>query len=161
LTYPAEEERRAQLAAERAPRILLLAPGCPPPLLLDELEDWVRSPIDAEELDARLAMLARRAGSTTIHESICLHDGILRVGDRWTPIPDGQRRIVALLIDRIDTVVSDHEIAQAHGSSEVISNPRTVKSMMWRLSRRLTDVGIALHKVRGRGYLVELIRYGG
>jgi DNA-binding response OmpR family regulator len=140
--------------------MLLLAPGCPPPMLLDELEDWVRTPIDADELDARLNELARRSRRLPPQLEAALADGILRVGDRWTSIPETQHAVVALLVERLDTVVSDNEIALAYASDGLTPNPRTVKSMMWRLGRRLSDVGIALHKVRGRGYLVELARPG-
>jgi DNA-binding response OmpR family regulator len=138
--------------------MLLLAAGCPPPALLDELEDWVRTPIDADELDARLNQLARRSGQVEPPLEATFVDGIVRVGERWASIPDGQWAIVALLVDRVDTVVSDREIAHAYAASDVTANPRAVKSMMWRLGRRLSGVGIALHKVRGRGYLVEVTR---
>jgi DNA-binding response OmpR family regulator len=130
-------------------------------VLLDELEDWVRTPIDADELDARLNELARRSGRLEPQTEVTFADGIVRVGDRWASIPDGQWPIVSLLVDRLDTVVSDREIAHAYASSGLAPNPRAVKSMMWRLGRRLSGVGIALHKVRGRGYLVELTRRNG
>jgi hypothetical protein len=162
LSWPEQEDRRAQLAATRTPRLLLLAPGCPPPTLLDELEDWVRDPIDSDELDARLAELARRSGftETAPEPDVLLDDGILRVGDAWASIPEAQWPIVQLLIDRRDSVVADHEILEAYSKAGIPAEARAVKSMMWRLGRRMATVGIDLHKVRGRGYLVELTRHG-
>jgi hypothetical protein len=90
LSYPEEEVRRAQLAAEGKPRMLVVAPGCPPPTLLDQLEDWVRSPITADELDARLAELERRAELHPTVPCVLFVDGIVRVADRWTTIPAAQ-----------------------------------------------------------------------
>jgi hypothetical protein len=158
IPWPEQEERRAQLAATRTPRMLLIEPGCPPPLLVDELEDWVRVPIEADELDARLAELARRAGIADPEPEVALVDGILRVGDQWTSIPEPLWSIVQLLIDHRDSVVSDDAIIAAYASSHDRADPRAVKSMMWRLARRMARVGVSVHKVRGRGYLVELTR---
>jgi DNA-binding response OmpR family regulator len=140
--------------------MLLLAPGCPPPMLLDELEDWVRDPIDADELDARLAALARRVGIVLPESAPDVHfvDGILRVDEEWTSIPESQWSIVQMLIDRMGTVVGDREIVEMYSSADAHAEPRAVKSMMWRLARRMARVGIEVHKVRGRGYLVELTR---
>lgn len=60
LRWPAEERRRQRLADAGIARILVLAPDEPPPARWEPIEDWVREPVDCEELRMRLATVARR-----------------------------------------------------------------------------------------------------
>jgi DNA-binding response OmpR family regulator len=62
LAWPTEEPVRRILAASRIPRMLMLAAECPPPVITDSLEDWIRDPIDSADLEARATALAHRAG---------------------------------------------------------------------------------------------------
>jgi DNA-binding response OmpR family regulator len=78
----------------------------------------------------------------------------VRVGERWTTIPTGQWPVVQLLLDRMQQVVADDEVAAAYRSP----NRRAIRSMMHRLTKRLEEVGLLVHKVRGRGYLLEMGR---
>jgi hypothetical protein len=61
LTWPSNEPTRRTLAARRVPRLLVVPANSPPPVVIDTLEDWVREPIDAADVDARAVALARRA----------------------------------------------------------------------------------------------------
>jgi DNA-binding response OmpR family regulator len=63
LAWPAEDATRRVLAANRIPRLLLIAHDCAPPVVIDSLEDWIRDPIDSLDLDARVRALAQRAGN--------------------------------------------------------------------------------------------------
>jgi hypothetical protein len=156
LSYPDQDDRRAELAADGTPRMLLVAPGYPPPKLADDLEDWVRCPIDADELEARLAELERRAAAHRSPAPIVLADGILRVGDRWVTISTSQWAVVNLLAERPGTLVSDEAVLRAYPSRSTTPTPRTAHAMMQRLTKRLAEVGVVVHKVRGRGYLLEV-----
>ena len=91
--------------------------------------------------------------------AILFDDGILRVGGRWIAIPEGQAPIVRLLIENRDSVVSDDIVRATYDAGHDDAAQRTVKSMMWRLRRRLSRVGIDVHKVRGRGYLAEISQH--
>jgi hypothetical protein len=59
--WPLEAERREELVRARRPRLLLVCPGSPPPLVDDDIEDWVRLP--AEPLE--VALRARRLHALT------------------------------------------------------------------------------------------------
>jgi DNA-binding response OmpR family regulator len=61
VAWPSEEPIRRALATRRIPRLLLVAAGCPPPVVIDDLEDWLREPIDAADAEARAGALAQRA----------------------------------------------------------------------------------------------------
>ena len=58
--WPDEAERRLRLARAGVPRLLFVAPDHPVPEPLDLLEDWVRVPVEAEEVELRSANLAHR-----------------------------------------------------------------------------------------------------
>src|SRR3977135_3375056 len=71
--WPQERAEVDRLARARTPRLLLVEPGCPPPIQEDVLEDWVRLPVDDAELKARLATLRRRA-ATLLSGPLLLHE---------------------------------------------------------------------------------------
>jgi hypothetical protein len=177
LTWPDQEPHRQALAARRAPRVLVVAPGQPPPTDTDELEDWIREPVDPIDLDARVVALARRSERwiTSPEDLSAVHPladraptaddviprvemdaGIVRVGRRWVALSPKQMAAAAVLIDRLGEVVSRDEVAAVHASGTSASKPAATKSLMRRLSSRLATVGLTLHFVRGRGFLLEL-----
>ena len=59
--WPEQEEWRLSLERAQIPRVLLIAADGPPPEEWDELEDWIRLPLDPDELQARARALGRRA----------------------------------------------------------------------------------------------------
>jgi hypothetical protein len=61
IEWPAAEALRERLAAEGRPRLLVVDAESAPPTCLDELEDWVRHPVDTMDVVARTATLRRRA----------------------------------------------------------------------------------------------------
>ena len=58
VSWPEEAPRLADLRDQGLPRLLLVAPDAEPPVVHDELEDWVRLPADTRDVDARAARLA-------------------------------------------------------------------------------------------------------
>ena len=87
LHWPADDGVRAELADAGTPCILLVAQDAAPPEEWDDLEDWVRLPLDPEELQRRARTLRRRARATD--RPWFDDDGLLRVGDQWLDLPAG------------------------------------------------------------------------
>ena len=177
LTWPAQEPDRRALAARRAPRVLVVAPGQAPPTDTDELEDWIREPIDPVDLDARVGALARRAErwisapedlstdparldhvalANPAAPVIDVDTGIVRVGRSWVALSPLQTAVADLLLARLGEVVSRDDVAAVHSAGAGGTKPTAIKSLMLRLSKRLAAVGLTLHFVRGRGFMVEL-----
>jgi hypothetical protein len=154
LRWPADEEQRRQLAADGVPRLLLLAADSPPPRSADLLEDWVRLPLDHDELLARRNALVRRATCAT-HGPQLDGDGLLWWGDRWVAIPRAQRPVVELLVTRVRELVRRDELVSAYGATGGSPNQVAVKAMLGRLVKRFAEVGLVLKSVRGRGYLLD------
>jgi len=59
--WPEDDATRRRLQAARMPRLLVVAPGEPPPVAADDLEDWIRLPLDEEEYRVRVTTLQARA----------------------------------------------------------------------------------------------------
>jgi DNA-binding response OmpR family regulator len=153
LHWPDEDGARAELAAADLPRILLLAADAAPPEDWDELEDWVRLPLDPDELHHRARTLRRRARATD--RPWFDDDGLLRVGDRWLDLPAGPRTVVELLVARFGRVVYSDELAKTYLDAGGSPRESARKTMIVRVRHRLADLGLELHNIRDSGYLLD------
>jgi len=154
LRWPAQEDLRAQLEADGLPRLLLLSRSCLAPVCLDELEDWVREPLDRDEIEIRSAKLEHLAGRCPSRPRVDEH-GLIRVGGRWIDLPAVQLPVAALLISRFGRVVTAEEIQAVYLDAGGSMHPKAVKAMIGRVKRRLSELDLELTNVRDRGYLLE------
>ena len=154
LRWPAERGRRERLRSERQPRLLLVEEGATPPDAADCFEDWIRLPALDVDLRARAESLVARCQH---HLGILptLEGGVLRVGDGWVSLSPLEARLTALLIKRMGAVVSREALARA-GWPAGAGARNTLDVHLARLRRRLSPVGLSVHTVRSRGYLLEL-----
>jgi hypothetical protein len=151
--WPDENDVREQLAAAGVPRILLIGSDAAPPEDWDELEDWVRLPLDPDELQHRARTLRRRARATD--RPWFDDDGLLRVGERWVDLPSGPRAVVELLVTRFGQVVYGDELAKTYLDAGGSAGESARKTMIVRVRHRLAEVGLELHNVRDSGYLLD------
>jgi DNA-binding response OmpR family regulator len=156
LRWPEEDERRQQLAARNAPRMLLVSSSTAAPMVTDEMEDWLRLPADPTELRTRAAALAHRASGIHAPPRLDPTNGLVRRGHRWVAISEPQWPVVRILVERMGGVVTYDEILAVYESARRRDDQRAVKSMMWRLGHRLRPIGLVIHTVRGRGYLADV-----
>lgn len=87
-------------------------------------------------------------------------DGLLRLGERWVAIPDGQLSVVELLVERFGRTVSTEQIAAAYTSSGGSGHAASIRSLLTRLGRRVARLGLCLETVRGRGVMLVLAERG-
>lgn len=152
--WPDEKARRDRLRRQRWPRLLLLDAGTPPPDEVDDLEDWIRLPADDVDVKARAEHLIMRC-QQQVGVTPSLEGGVLRVGTDWVSLSPLEARLTALLLERMGAVVSRDTLARA-GWPEGANARNTLDVHLVRLRRRLDSVGLAIHTVRSRGYLLEL-----
>lgn len=155
--WPAERSERDRLAALGRPRLLLVAPDAPAPVVDDPLEDWIRAPATEIDIRARLETLRRRsaAGGGPLSEEPSLdEDGVLRWNGRWVSLPPVEARLTRALLDRFGAVVGRDALARA-GWPEGAPGRNALDVHVLRLRRRLSEVGLAIRTVRSRGYLLE------
>ena len=153
LRWPADDHARAELADAGTPRILLVAPDAAPPEEWDDLEDWVRLPLDPDELQGRARTLRRRARAT--ERPWFDDDGLLRVGDQWLDLPPGPRAVVEVLLSHFGQVVDADELSKAYLATGGSARESARKTMIVRVRHRLGELGLELHNVRDSGYLLD------
>ncbi len=154
LRWPAQGELRDRLAAVAIPRLLLVSRASRAPVCVDELEDWVREPLDASELDIRTATLRRRADRRA-RRPVVDDSGMVRVGDRWVALPPVQLALARLLVERLGEVVSVEQIRTACRDAGGSGHAKAIKAAIGRVRRRLVELDLELVNVRDRGYLLD------
>ena len=156
LRWPADADRRSELTGDGRPRLLLLDPEADPPASWDVLEDWVRMPADPSEIEARIATLMRRLPSER-PAPILDGDGVLRVGSRWVALPPIEARVVTALLARPEAVVSRERLLDAGWPTSQpagSTNGQILDGRIKLLRRRLVEVGLEIHTVRGVGFVL-------
>jgi hypothetical protein len=151
--WPDDDDRRAELARAGVACILLVPVDAAPPEEWDELEDWVRLPLDPDELQHRARTLRRRARAT--ERPWFDADGLLHVGARWVDLPSGPRAVTELLVSRFGEVVYADELAKCYLDAGGSARESARKTMIVRVRHRLAEVGLDLHNVRDSGYLLD------
>jgi hypothetical protein len=152
ISWPSAEPRRVELRDAGLPRLLIVAEDCDPPITEDVLEDWVRSPSDPRDVQARVSTLRTRlARHTKPHLD---DDGRLHVGERWIALSPIDRRLVNALLDRFGTVASKTTLASV-GWPAGVSSRSQLDVHMVRLRRRLEPLGLTVRTVHAKGYALD------
>jgi hypothetical protein len=160
IEWPAAEALRERLAVEGRPRLLVVDASSPPPACLDELEDWVRHPVDMMDVVARTATLRHRAERRDRHPLLD-DNGLLWLHGRWVSIPPAQLPVVRVLVERMGHVVPVAALREAYSAGGGSIDNVAVKAAMARLGRRLATLGLRLHNIPGRGSLLEAVDAAG
>jgi hypothetical protein len=153
--WPAEAATRTLLARDGRPRVLLVAGDAAAPPALDDLEDWLREPVDPVELLARTDALRRRAAAQKTAPRLD-DDGLLRFDGRWVVIPDAQLPLVRLLVERFGQLVRNDELAEAYIAAGGTGNRSSIRTAITRIRVRVADVGLALESARHRGVVLDV-----
>jgi Transcriptional regulatory protein, C terminal len=156
LHWPADAARRAELAGEGQPRLLIVAEGEEPPITADPLEDWVRPSADALEFYMRRDRLRRRAAARA--PASIDADGLLHRGDRWVALPPGELAALTALMTEPGHMVARADLADALGmdAAEVDERTRALDNVVRRVRKRIAPLGMAVCAVRGTGFLLEI-----
>lgn len=154
IRWPSEADRRAELADAGRPRLLVLDPDVAPPLVWDDLEDWVRTPADPIEVQTRMATLADRAAAVSRGTPMVDGDGIVRWRGAWVALPPIEARLFAAMAERHGEVVRRERMIESAWPDGVESD-RTLDGRIKHLRRRLAPLGLKVRTVRGVGFLLE------
>lgn len=87
--------------------------------------------------------------------------GVLRHGDEWIALSPVQEAVVRTLLTRFGSPVARSEVEAAvwpANSARRPRDPHAVDLHIHRLRRRLKEVGLIVHTLRGRGFLLEAVR---
>lgn len=156
--WPDDADAREALRQAGRPRVLLVEDGCPPPLPVDDLEDWVRVPVSASDLRARVEWLNRRVSPPLVRVDppVLDDDGLLSTDTGWVSLPPVDARLARAMLDRYGAVVSRDALSRA-GWPEGSPGRNALDVHVLRLRRRLAPIGVSIRTVRSRGYLIEAL----
>ena len=150
--WPAAREQLLSLRAEGIPRLVVVDADVVPPEPTDELEDWVRLPADQADVRIRVDTLARRAEAR--NRPALSSEGVLRFQGEAVPLSPVEARVVDALMKRFGAVVSRRDLTEAVWPDEApLRNALDVH--ISRVRRRVSEVGLHIRTVRGRGYLMD------
>lgn len=150
--WPRDDARRSGLARRGVPRLLLVAADAPPPLPLGELEDWIRLPAAEQDVFARL----RRLDAWTSQggqNGPALVDQVLQRGRAMTVLTPLEAALMAELLAAFGRVVPRDRLEAAAWPAGA-PNRRATDTHLYRLRRRLEELGLAIAVVRGRGFVL-------
>jgi two-component system response regulator TctD len=136
--------------------LLLVRDGEQPPTDTGVLEDWALASAHASEVEARLAALEARAEQSTHPRPVIGEaDDVLRYSGRWISLGTVEASIARLLIEHAGELVTRGMIeAVAWRGRSVRSN--TADRQLHRLRAHLREIGLELHTIRGKGYVLEV-----
>jgi DNA-binding response OmpR family regulator len=80
--------------------------------------------------------------------------GLLRLGDGWVALSPTQERLMRRFLAHRGEPVARSELADAIGAAGS-SRSRTIDSHILRLRHRIRPLGLIIHTIRGRGFLLS------
>jgi DNA-binding response OmpR family regulator len=150
IAWPAGAAQREVLRRSQIPRLLLVAPDVEPPIVDELLEDWIRLPATERDVRARARTLELRARPRpTLDEG-----GMLWFQHRAVPLSPVEQRIVAVLLERFESVVPRERLERSVWPDERPDRNR-LDVHVHRLRGRLESVGLHLRTMRSRGYVLR------
>jgi DNA-binding response OmpR family regulator len=138
------------------PVLYLVEPGAEAPRC-GPLEDWVREPVDTDELFARADRLLVRARELGASLTRVDGDGTLRVGDQIIILSDQEARLMRALLDQVGQLVLREDLTAAVWPDDPPADPRALDNRLKTLRQRLRGVPLKIHTVRGWGLLLEQV----
>lgn len=151
LRWPAEAARRDPAA----PCLWLLPLGELPPLAAPG-DDWVRLPVDERDLRARLARLAGSgdaSGSLRPGDVRVDRDGRVERCGAVVHLPPIEAHLLTVLASTPERVVTRSALIREVWGSDGPSG-RALDSRIHALRRHLGPLGLVVHTIRGRGFLL-------
>jgi len=122
----------------------------------DVLEDWASASAAASEIETRIAALEMRASRLDrAVPSMGEHDDVARFGGRWIALGAVEASIARVLIEHVDQLVTRATIEEHAWKGRAV-RPNTTDRQMYRLRGHLRQIGLELHTVRGKGYVLEV-----
>ena len=156
LRWPADNARAEELERAGLPFLLLVAAGEPPPISGYRFMDWVRSPVDPDELVARRESLEERfvlsLGGPRPHFDE--ETGRLTFGRATVDVGPSKARALGLFVAMYREIVPFADVRTAFGLAE-LDAAELLTSRLVRLRRAVRTVGLDITRVRGVGLALE------
>ncbi len=155
LRWPLQRDVAEELESCGQPFLLFVAADAEPPVLPYALADWVRSPIDAEELVARRTTVENRyLRSLTGARPHLDETGRLTFRSACVDVAPSQIAAVSLFVEHYGEIVENDRLRRAFGIAQN-AEAEVFKSRLTRLRRRLRRVGLDVRRANQVGFALE------
>lgn len=158
--WPEESGKLDALRQAGAPRLIIVSRDAAPPPAVLGIEDWIREPVHAADLETRLSGLRLRVAAASDVRPTLDEDGVLRFGGDWVSLPPVEGRLTTALLEHWGEVVS-RETLSTSGWPQGAPGRNALDVHVLRLRRRIQAVGLVIKTVRNRGYLLEAAKLPG
>ncbi|MEZ5140217.1 MAG: helix-turn-helix domain-containing protein [Acidimicrobiales bacterium] len=142
-----------------APALYVVDDDVEPPACPSD-QDWVRAGAAPDEIELRGRSLLDRVEDGARSQPEVDDDGVLRVGRHLVVLPPQEARLLRALLASPGRLVPRDALVAAVWPD----GPGTVRTALdnrvKNLRRRLGDVPLRIHTLRGRGLLIELVDEG-
>jgi DNA-binding response OmpR family regulator len=133
--------------------LIVVGPDEDPVVVADDVEDWLRLPVDDRDVRMRLLRLRDRATRLPRRPVLDGYSRLLFAG-AWVGLSAIEERLARPLVDQFERVVSYRELLEAawpgQHKDKIILRPRITG-----LRRRVTTIGLELRSIRDVGHLLE------
>jgi two-component system OmpR family response regulator len=153
LRWPEEGDRLEELRAAGTPRLLVVGPDDDPVMPSDDLEDWVRMPVDDRDIRTRLQRLRHRVDSVGRPPSLDDY-GRLTFRERWVVLSTMEERLARPLVESFGRVVHYENLLRCGWPDEDKSRS-VLRPRISGLRRRIEPLGLRLRSVRDLGHVLE------
>ncbi|MEE9416758.1 MAG: helix-turn-helix domain-containing protein [Acidimicrobiales bacterium] len=153
--WPEHAARLAELREVGSARLILVEGSGLPLVTSDPLEDWIRVPTNATDIQLRTETLERRASAAQKDRPEMDDAGLVRFGEDWVALPPVEARIMSSLVAGWGVVVAREELTAAGWPENGIHGRNALDVHITRIRKRLRGTRLALRTVRSKGYLLE------
>lgn len=153
LRWPHEQTDGLRLIHERMPVLWIVESNVHPPECTDPLEDWVRPPLRRQDVQARVANLARRACCEQVPTIDA--DNVLCIREERLPLADSEAVIMTSLVDNFQQVVPRKRLTESGWGNCSQEHRNALDLRILRLRRRIEPLKLEIVTVWGRGYMLE------
>jgi len=151
--WPAEEDRRGELERLGVPRLLIISSGAMIPSSVDPLQDWIRQPVERQELEARIRQLRLRACARAA--PLVDDFDVLRFGGRWLRLSAVEARLMRVLISSLGEGVERDSLMAAGWTDRTPATRYALDLHILRLRRRIAEMGLEIRTIWRHGYFLE------
>ena len=154
LPWPEQDAERRAMARAGLPRLLLVDNDAEAPVVVDDVEDWIRMPAPDADVRARIARLEARWREMTVSPPRVDDDGTMHFAGRRVDLAPVQARLARELASQVGAVVERSRLAAAGWPSGQGSR-NALDVHVARLRRRVRTLGLAIRTRRLVGYALE------
>jgi len=151
--WPDDAERITELRRARTPRLILVGSADDPIVPSDDLEDWLRLPVDDRDARVRILRLRDRAHRAP-PQPVLDGQGRLLYSDRWVGLSGVEERLAGPLVARFGDVVRYAELLEA-GWPGQSKGKNALRPRISGLRRRVQTIGLELRSIREVGHVLE------